>query len=174
MEGIGMGNHRKAIKGFSALYIKEQMKIALIITLPICVLLFATALFTGSPKKDMLMILIPLFSDVVFLCFLYWKTRRFDCMIQNQENHIGACFGEEEFTPLYPKTLFFCSAAWFVKSGCWAFHKDCLKEITVGVTGEKTPARHYVVVFHTIDGKVFTDCNMRSGEIQKLKQWYNQ
>ena len=25
MEGIGMGNHRKAIKGFSALYIKEQI-----------------------------------------------------------------------------------------------------------------------------------------------------
>jgi hypothetical protein len=53
-------------------------------------------------------------------------------MIFCQEKKFKTSFDKEDLIPLYPKTLFYSSDYWFIKSGCWAFHKSYLNKIKVG------------------------------------------
>lgn len=157
---------------------KEQLLVISMISVPISVLFFVISLFCYFAFYDVLnnnvfISLVPILLGTCCLCLTYLKTFHFRNMIRVQEKNPNVSIDEESLTPLYPQTLFYSSNSWFIKSGCWAFHKASLKKIKVRVAGKKIPGRHYVVEFHTIEGSVITDRTMHSGEIQKLKEWHN-
>ena len=165
-------NTLKSIKHFSSLYMKEQAFLVSIITVPIFILLFIVALLSNVLDRDILVAFVPVSTGIVYLSFAYSRTFRFRTMILRQEKAFKTTFCVKGLTPLYPKTLLYSSDLWFVKSGCWAFHKSYLNKIKVRVEDEKSPGRHYVVEFHTTEGRIITDRTLNSGEIRKLKEWH--
>lgn len=167
-------NIKVSIEYFSRIYMKEQLFVVSAISVPISAFFFVLSLFYDVLNNDIYTSFIPILLGVCYLCLACFKTFLFKNMIRDQEKYLKVSIDAENLTPLYPKTLLYTSDLWFIKSGCWAFHKAYLKKITVRVIGEKTPSRHYVVEFHTIGGDVITDSYMSSGEIRKLKEWYNQ
>ena len=162
----------KTIKDFISIYMKENAVLASIIVIPIAVLFFVVALFADALNYDMIIAVVPLIFGICQIVFAFLKTKHFKNMILTQEKELELSFEEEIFTPFYPKTLFYSSDSWIVKSGCWAFHRSVLQKISVTVVNEKTPTRHYIVKFYAKD-RVVVDSNLKSSEIKKIKKWYN-
>ena len=166
-------NTSKSINYYTSLYMKEQAFLVLIITAPISMLFLVVSLFYNVLEHDVLISFVPQLIGIGYLSVAYLRTIHFRSMILCQEKSLRISFGTEDLTPLYPKTLFYSSDSWFIKSGCWAFHKSYLTEIKVRVVDEKTISSHYAAEFHTIEGSMITDRHLLSGEVRKLKEWYN-
>ena len=163
----------KSIKYYSSLYIKNQTVLVSIITIPISMLFFVISLLYNLLEHDVLVSFVPLLIGICYLSVVYIRTFHFRNMILCQEKKLKISFDAKDLIPLYPKTLFYSSDFWFIKSGCWAFHKSYLNKIKVRVEDDKTINRHYAVEFHTIEGSIITDRHLLSGEVRKLKEWYN-
>jgi len=163
----------KSIKYYSSLYIKNQAFLVSIITIPISMLFFVISLLYNLLEHDVLGSFVPLLIGISYLSVVYIRTFHFRNMIFCQEKKLKTSFDKEDLIPLYPKTLFYSSDYWFIKSGCWAFHKSYLNKIKVRVENEKTISRHYAVEFHTIEGSIIMERHILSGEVRKLKEWYN-
>jgi len=161
------------IKYYSSLYMKEQFFLVSIITLPISVIFFVVSLYFDVISYDIFVSFTPILFGALVLFFAYLKTNRFKNMIFLQEKVLNVSFDNEKLYPIYPKTLFYFSNSWFIKSGCWAFHKSYLNSIKVLLVNEKNPSMHYIVKLYTVEGYVITDHSMHSGEIKKMKAWYN-
>ena len=160
-------------KDFISIYMKENAVLASIIAIPIAVLFFVVALFADALNHDMVLAVVPLLFGMCCIGIVFLKTRYFKHLILTQEKGLEVSFEGEIFTPFYPKTLFYSSDSWIVKSGCWAFHRSFLQKISVTVVNEKSAARHYVVKFYATDGVVVVDNNLGIGEIKKIKKWHN-
>lgn len=167
-----MNGQKKTIDEFATQYFRKNLILVLILALPISFLLFVVGLIADVLPYDLLFSLVPLLPGILYLWFIHRKTRAFRKLILRQEYLLGVCFRDSAFVPLYPKTLLYRSDAWFVKAGCWAFHRDHLRAIHVRAVDQKSRASHYVVIFETADGKTWTEKNLHSGDIQKLKAWY--
>lgn len=166
-------NTSKPIKYYTSLYMKDQAFLVSIITVPISLLFFVVSLFYNVLEHDVFVSFVPVSIGIGYLFVAYIRTIHFRNMILCQEKSLKISFGAEDLTPLYPRTLFYSSDLWFIKSGCWAFHKSYLNKIKVRVESVKTISRHYAVEFHTIEGSIITDRHLLSGEVRKLEEWYN-
>lgn len=168
-----MQNTSRFIKQYASAYIAENLILTLIITLPLFMMLFVISLRYNVVTHDLLISLFPLLCGIIYIGFIYARTFRFKNLIHVQEKLLNVSFTDDALKPLYPKTLFYCSESWFMKAGCWAFHRDYLTKITVRVRNENSPARHYVVEFYTTHGKRYIEGNMQVGDIKKLQEWHN-
>lgn len=160
------------IKQYANQYLTEILKLVLFLAVPISALFLVVALIYDVLKYDWICSFLPILFGLVVLFFCYIKTRHFAAMIRWQEDLLNVVFQSEPLTPLYPKTLFYQSDDWFIRAGCWAFHRDYIEKMSIRILNKKSRARSYAVDVYTIDHKKMVLHDMQFGEIKKFKLWF--
>ena len=92
-------------------------------------------------------------------------------MIHQQEALLGVVFPNIPLAPLHKNTLFYHSNDWFIRAGCWAFHRDYIEKTVIRVLNKKSPAHSYAVDIYTVDHQKIVVHDMQFGEIRKFKLW---
>lgn len=159
------------IKQYAHQYLTEILKLVLFLTVPISALFLVVALIYDVLKYDWICSFLPILFGLVVFVFCYIKTRHFAAMIRWQEDLLNVVFQSEPLTQLYPKTLFYQSDDWFIRAGCWGFHRDYIEKTSIHVRNEKSPARSYAIDIYTVDHQKIVIHDMQSGEINKFKLW---
>lgn len=166
-----MSSEKTLINQYAHQYLNTNIKLILFITVPVSFLFFAVALMYDILSNDSICSFFPILCGLISFCFCYVKTLHFAAMIHQQEALLGVVFPNIPLAPLHKNTLFYHSNDWFIRAGCWAFHRDYIEKTVIRVLNKKSPAHSYAVDIYAVDHQKIVVHDMQFGEIRKFKLW---
>lgn len=157
------------MKRYIIIYIKQNIKIALIIGVIPFILMAAILLFFPKvePKDALSLLIFPAFGLLYFLWSLLYLIG-FRNMIREQEKRFDTVFDGKHEVKL-AETVF-TAEKWLIFSGKYAFYHPMIQNITSFKRRGKR-GLYYSIVIHTVDGEKYTVAVVPS-LIPKIKTWF--